>query len=184
MRSDDDLTKKTVESPGNQTQRSRLLDHRGLARRSVEDRVATVVLAIPAGSIVRPELAHELVAERDGLPGRTQKVKQRTQLGNWRRINDILALESIRPPRGAKKRTQTPWFLDTRTRSATRSEYRIRVRDEQLMSRSQPGLCTPVDIRSKKAQKVSLFLTFRPARRDPDVSGLDRQVVSCQADRT
>ena len=53
-----------------------------------------------------------------------------------------------------------------------------------LMSRSQPRLCTPVDIRSKKAQKFSLFLTFRPARRDPDVSGLDRQVVSCQADRT
>jgi hypothetical protein len=50
------------------------------------------------------------------------------------------------------------------------------------MSRSQPGLCTAVDIRSKNAQKFSLFLTFRSARRDPDVSGLDRQIASCQAD--
>ena len=35
-----------------------------------------------------------------------------------------------------------------------------------MISRSWPRLCTPVDIRWKKPQKVSLCLTFRPARRD------------------
>ena len=80
----------------------RSLDHRGLAKRPVEGRVATVVPAIPARSIVWPEPAHDLAAERNRLPGRTQKVKQRTQLGNWRGINDILALESIRPTWEAK----------------------------------------------------------------------------------
>jgi hypothetical protein len=53
-----------------------------------------------------------------------------------------------------------------------------------LISRSQPGLCTPMDIRWKRARKFSLFLTFRSARRDPDVSGLDQQAVPYQADRT
>ena len=57
-------------------------------------------------------------------------------------------------------------------------------RDGQLMSRSQPGLCTPVDIRSKKAQKFSLFLTFRPARREFPMAKPDPQIVSCQADQT
>jgi hypothetical protein len=94
--------KKVVQSPGNQTQRLRSLDHRGLARRPVEGRVATVVPAIPARSIVWPEPAHDLAAERNRLPRRTQKVKQRTQLDNRRRINDILALESIRSTWGAK----------------------------------------------------------------------------------
>jgi hypothetical protein len=57
-------------------------------------------------------------------------------------------------------------------------------RDEPLKPRSQSGSCTPVDIRSKKARKFSLFLTFQPARRDPDVSALDPQTLSCQEDRT
>jgi hypothetical protein len=58
------------------------------------------------------------------------------------------------------------------------------VRDERPLSWSRPGLCTSVDIRSTKAPKVSISLTFRPVLRDPDVSGLDRQVVLLQADRT
>ena len=48
----------------------------------------------------------------------------------------------------------------------------------------QPRPRTLVDIRWKNAQKVSLSLTFEPARRDPDVSGLDPQSLSFQADRT
>ena len=56
--------------------------------------------------------------------------------------------------------------------------------DEQVLSWSQPGLCTPVDIRWKKAQKVSLCLTFGPARRDPDESGPDQQVLLSQVDWT
>ena len=55
------------------------------------------------------------------------------------------------------------------------------VGDGQPLSRFQPRLRTPVDIRSKKAPEFSLFLTFRPARRDVDVSGLAPQVVSCEA---
>ena len=54
---------------------------------------------------------------------------------------------------------------------------------EPLLLKAQPRLCTPVDIRSKKFKKFSLFLTFRPARRDPDVSELEQQAVSYQADR-
>ena len=42
----------------------------------------------------------------------------------------------------------------------------MRVRDEQILSRSQTRLRTPVDIRWKKSQKVSLCLTFRLARRE------------------
>jgi hypothetical protein len=42
--------------------------------------------------------------------------------------------------------------------------------------------CTPVDIRWKKAQKVSLCLTFRPARRALSTAMLDPQVVSRQRD--
>jgi hypothetical protein len=55
-------------------------------------------------------------------------------------------------------------------------------RDEQPMSWSQPELCTPVDIRWEKAQKVSLCLTFWPARRDCQAAKLDPQVASCQPD--
>jgi hypothetical protein len=58
------------------------------------------------------------------------------------------------------------------------------VRAEQPVSRSQPGLCTPVDIRSKKAQKFSLFLTFRLARRDFPKARSDPQLLSYEADRT
>jgi hypothetical protein len=47
----------------------------------------------------------------------------------------------------------------------------------------QPRLCTLVDIRSKNAKNCSLFLTFEPARRDPDVSGLDPQTLLFQEDR-
>jgi hypothetical protein len=60
----------------------------------------------------------------------------------------------------------------------------MRVRDEQIVSRSQTLQRTPVDIRSKNAQKLSLFLTFQAARPDADVSGLDPQTLSCQSDRT
>jgi hypothetical protein len=41
-----------------------------------------------------------------------------------------------------------------------------------------------VDIRSKKAQKLSLFLIFGGGRRDFQIATLDQQAVSWQADRT
>jgi hypothetical protein len=53
-------------------------------------------------------------------------------------------------------------------------------RDGQPMSWSPQERSTLVDIRWKSAPKVSLCLTFRPARRDPDVSELDPQVVLYQ----
>jgi hypothetical protein len=45
-----------------------------------------------------------------------------------------------------------------------------------------PGLCTLVDIRWKNAQKVSLCLTFRPARRGLSEAKVNPQAASCQGD--
>ena len=53
-----------------------------------------------------------------------------------------------------------------------------------LLATAQPRPRTPVDIRWKKAQKVSLSLTFQRARRDLPVAKLDPQTLSFQADRT
>ncbi len=55
------------------------------------------------------------------------------------------------------------------------------VSDPELRPRAQsrfPAPFTPVDKRWKKAQKVSLSLTFQPAQRDFQGPELDRQVVS------
>jgi hypothetical protein len=54
---------------------------------------------------------------------------------------------------------------------------------KQLWSMFQPRLRTLVDIRSKNAQKFSLFLIFRPAQSEFPMAKSDPQAVSCEADR-
>ena len=53
----------------------------------------------------------------------------------------------------------------------------------ELILMPHPRLRTPVDIRSKYVQEVSLCLTFRSARRDFPTANLGQEVVPCQADR-
>ena len=111
-------------------------------------------------------------------------MKQRTQLGNWRRINDILALESIRPPRGAEIEPKLLGFSiaelagrlvpNTGYESATNHSCRG-------PSRGCVHQWTSAGKRPKKSHFVSLF---GPPGVISDVARLDRQVVSCQADRT
>jgi hypothetical protein len=48
------------------------------------------------------------------------------------------------------------------------------VRGEQLLSESQTGLCTGVDICSNFIEKLQLPATFRPARRGFPIAKLDR----------
>jgi hypothetical protein len=78
------------------------------------------------------------------------------------------------------KSTMRYFFLLTAYCMLPTAYWQLRTHDEQGLSRSQPRPCTLVDIRWKKAQKFSLFLTFRSVRRDPDVSGLDSQLLPCQ----
>jgi hypothetical protein len=56
-------------------------------------------------------------------------------------------------------------------------------RDQQLLPRSQPRSCTLVDICWKRIGKVSLCLTFRPARSGFPMASLDSQVALSQRDR-
>ena len=85
-----------------------------------------------------------------------------------------------------------PWTLDRGPQVQKRqadhavllpSHCLLATGDRQLTT-AQPQPRTLVDIRLKNAQKVSLSLTFQPARRDLPVAKLDPQTISCQADRT
>jgi hypothetical protein len=53
---------------------------------------------------------------------------------------------------------------------------------EQLMSGSQPRLCTPVDICWNFIERLQLPATFRHARHGFPIARLDPQVASYEAD--
>jgi hypothetical protein len=140
-------------------------------------------------------VARKWMASRDGPSGR------RSDFGQDQGVPPIVSIPSVRrrvaagfdakplwisryrTPDVVNRRdsSQSPaWQLDTVSRPLAGTA----VRDAPLMSRPQKRLCTPMDIRSKTAQKVSLCLTSLHARCDVPMTKLGPQVFSREVNRT